>query len=246
MVNKCDVITLARKLLQFLRNQKRRAIDFINWDQWMRKSWSQEGEDRVLFSLLSGRKTGFYVDVGAHHPRKYSNTQLFYEMGWSGINIDAMPGSMREFDKRRPRDINIECGVGFDIDKKLPFLIFKEGLYNTLSSNLSDPRIKDYEDKNLYKVEEIKVKSLSTLFDENIPKGVLIDLLSIDVEGFDLSVLMSNDWSKYRPKFIAVEVYGVDIQELLQNEMHKYLSLKNYFAVAKTENTVIYKCKKND
>ena len=56
--------------------------------------YSQEGEDMILGKIFSGQKHGFYVDVGAHHPLRFSNTYLFYLKGWRGINIDAMPGSM--------------------------------------------------------------------------------------------------------------------------------------------------------
>ena len=82
------------------------------------RSYAQEVEDRVLSSLLfklHGGKhiyDGFYVDVGAHHPYRYSNTCFFYKQGWHGINIDAMPGSMVSFENSRPRDINLESGIG--------------------------------------------------------------------------------------------------------------------------------------
>jgi len=71
-------------------------------------SFAQEGEDRVLYRMFQGRfgRPGFYVDVGAHHPTRFSNTYLFYRMGWRGINLDAMPGSMAAFARARPRDIN--------------------------------------------------------------------------------------------------------------------------------------------
>src|ERR1700733_13651528 len=78
------------------------------------RSHSQEGEDRVLASLLLKAhggilpSSGFYVDVGAHDPFRFSNTYFFYRRGWSGINIDAMPGSMRRFISHRPRDLNLE------------------------------------------------------------------------------------------------------------------------------------------
>ena len=74
-------------------------------------SYSLQGEDMVLKELFADKNQGFYVDVGAHHPFRFSNTYLFYKKGWRGINIDAMPRSMELFDKFRPRDINIECGV---------------------------------------------------------------------------------------------------------------------------------------
>ncbi len=80
---------------------------------YMNPSYSIEGEDRIVRSLFwEKRDTGFYVDVGAHHPFRFSNTYLFYTQGWRGINIDATPGSMRAFKKHRPRDINLEIGIG--------------------------------------------------------------------------------------------------------------------------------------
>src|SRR5690554_6253894 len=76
-----------------------------------RKSYSQEGEDILLEKLFEGKNDGFYVDVGAHHPRRFSNTYLLYRRGWRGINIDAMPGSMAEFRRLRGRDINLEIPI---------------------------------------------------------------------------------------------------------------------------------------
>ncbi len=66
-------------------------------------SFSQEGEDMLLRSIFVDKSTGFYVDVGAYHPQRFSNTNHFYLAGWRGINIDAMPGSMEPFHQFRPR-----------------------------------------------------------------------------------------------------------------------------------------------
>src|SRR5829696_7661265 len=80
-------------------------------DAYSRKSYSQEGEDLILERIFLEQKKGFYVDVGAHHPKRFSNTFLFYKLGWFGINIDAMPGSMSAFESARPRDINLEVAI---------------------------------------------------------------------------------------------------------------------------------------
>jgi hypothetical protein len=73
------------------------------------RSYSQEGEDRVLAHVLDiGRRDpGFYVDVGAHHPQRFSNTYAFYLAGWRGLNIEPRPGSLSLFQRLRPRDINL-------------------------------------------------------------------------------------------------------------------------------------------
>jgi len=69
------------------------------FDGYALKSYSQEGEDMILRRLFEKQNTGFYVDVGAHHPKRFSNTFFFYKKGWRGINIDAMPNSMSLFNK---------------------------------------------------------------------------------------------------------------------------------------------------
>ena len=98
---------LPRSLYDALRDFKNLYIT-----RFATKSYSQEGEDLLLRRIFEHQKNGFYVDVGAHHPFRFSNTYLLYKCGWRGINIDAMPGSMRLFRRFRARDINIECGVG--------------------------------------------------------------------------------------------------------------------------------------
>ena len=78
-----------------------------------KKSYAQDGEDVALAAFYDTQKgyKGFYVDIGAHHPKRFSNTYFFYKKGWSGINIDAMPGSMHGFRLLRTRDINLEMGI---------------------------------------------------------------------------------------------------------------------------------------
>ncbi|MFH1178148.1 MAG: SAM-dependent methyltransferase, partial [bacterium] len=46
--------------------------------------YSQFGEDIVLEKIFSGKNNGHYVDIGAHHPKRYSNTYLLHKRGWSG------------------------------------------------------------------------------------------------------------------------------------------------------------------
>lgn len=35
---------------------------------------SQEGEDLILRRMFDMQATGFSIDVGAHHPKRFSNT----------------------------------------------------------------------------------------------------------------------------------------------------------------------------
>jgi len=51
--------------------------------------YSQFGEDQILDKLLPEKK-GFFLDIGAGRPIRYSNTYLFYKRGWNGILIDPL------------------------------------------------------------------------------------------------------------------------------------------------------------
>jgi len=76
------------------------------------KYYSQFGEDAVLRVLVnSGERPGFYVDVGAYHPKHLSNTYFFYKKGWRGINIDPNPRSIKLFNLLRPTDINLNVAI---------------------------------------------------------------------------------------------------------------------------------------
>src|SRR5712664_3731103 len=87
----------------------------------------------IAAAYLSSVKNGFFIDIGAHHPKKSSNTYFFYLKGWRGINVDAIPGSMARFRKSRPRDINVETGVARYAGTQT-FYMFDEAAVNTFDS----------------------------------------------------------------------------------------------------------------
>ena len=208
-------------------------------DGWALKSYSQEGEDMVLRRMFEKQKFGFYIDVGAHHPKRFSNTYFFYKQGWCGINIDAMPDSMKAFDKVRPRDTNIEKPI-FDKDQTLTYYAFNEPALNGLSKRLS----KERSGKNGYFIkftQNIETTTLENVLDKSLPKDQEIDFLSIDVEGLDFAVLKSNNFNKYRPKVILIEMLDSEnLIDLESNKIAQYLKNINYSVYVKLINTVIF------
>jgi FkbM family methyltransferase len=211
---------------------------FLSWDPWVNRSWSQEGEDMVLHRIFGSKKTGFYVDIGAHHPMRFSNTHFFYRRGWSGINIDAMPGSMKEFEKYRRRDINLELGVAQQ-QGILDYYVFNEPALNSFSASLSEER--NILENNYYIQKKIKIKTkpLHEILACHL-KGRKIDFLNVDVEGFDLNVLQSNDWSKYRPRFVLAEILGRSMHNINQDKVVQFMREQGYIVYAKQVNTVFF------
>ena len=64
-------------------------------------------EDVLLYRALSTVTHGFYIDVGANDPVEDSVTKLFYDQGWSGINIEPIGRFCEKLKQQRPRDINL-------------------------------------------------------------------------------------------------------------------------------------------
>ncbi len=208
------------------------------WKGYARLSYSQEGEDLILLRYFEGKRRGFYVDVGAHHPLRFSNTHVFYEQGWSGLNIDAMPGSMEPFRKVRPRDINLEVAVAAE-PGELTYFMFEEPAVNTLDPNVSAERVRS--GNKLLKRCSVRAERFATILERHLPAGQAIDFLSIDVEGLDYEVLASNDWSRFRPEMILVECYGSERGELLGGSAAQLLAEHGYEYFAKTVNTVFFR-----
>ena len=214
-------------------------IYFLTNIKYARISFSQEGEDLILSRIFEYKDKGFYIDIGAHHPSRFSNTKILYDKGWHGINIDAMPGSMMPFRIQRKRDINIEAAIS-DIETELDFFIFNEPALNGFDKGLSEERdTKFFYIKDIIK---IKTKTLSQIL-QNINLPLNIDFMTIDVEGLDLKVLKSNDWQKYRPNFIIIEI--LENENFINNEIYQYLITKEYKFYSKLKYTYFFINRKN-
>jgi FkbM family methyltransferase len=210
---------------------------FIN--RYYQKSYAQEGEDLILYRMIYGKiEKGFYIDVGAHHPKRFSNTYFFYRKSWHGINIEPMPGSKRKFDKVRPRDINLEIPISSK-EEELTYYIFNDPALNGFSKDVSLLRNQS-SDYKIIKTVAMKTRTLSSMLNEHLSGGQRINLLSIDVEGLDLEVLKSNDWRSYKPDFIMVEDKEFDIAQPEKSAIFSFLQQMNYQLVAKTLSTSIF------
>lgn len=217
----------------FKSNSKEiKSIDFG------KTSYAQEGED-ILISRILGKDVhhGFYVDVGAHHPFKISNTYYFYEKGWTGLNIDATPGSMFLFNKYRTKDVNIEALIGVG-EEEVDFYEFNWSELNTFSSVTKDrfllnPQIK------LIKTVKMRPKALAQLLEENL-QGSEITFMTIDVEGKDLDVLHSNDWNRYRPKLVLAEDLFQRIEGTINSPLNEFMKSIGYILICKTYNSTFF------
>jgi len=202
-------------------------------------SYSQSGEDMILKIIFSNKQNGVYVDIGAHHPSQYSNTKFFAQRGWTGINIEPMPGTKAIFDAERPNDVNLELLIS-EAEGEVEFYLFDPPLMNTMSKE----QVKENEKFEWCKFKEtvlIPSLPLGRLLDKYLEAGKKIDFMSIDVEGAEMAVLRSNDWEKYAPDVLLVEMIDKPFEELFETELHRFLTQRAYNCFGKNWNTLFYK-----
>ncbi len=206
-------------------------------------SYSQEGEDMILSRFFTGKSQGFYVDVGAHHPQRFSNTYHFYLQGWRGINIDAKPGSMEEFNKVRPNDINLEVPI-YDSHQVLTYYEFNEPALNSFCYEI----IKEQDGLGEYKIisqKKLWTYTLAEILEQYLPGNQEVDFLNVDVEGLDLQVLKSNNWKKYRPKLVLAEDLNASLlSKIDESKIAVFMDQQDYKLYAKSVNTLIFLTKR--
>jgi len=198
--------------------------------------YSQEGEDIILERLLADRAGGFFVDVGAHHAQRFSNTYALYRKGWRGINIDATPGSMASFVALRPEDVNLELAIS-DRTQMLELSVFKEPALNTFDAQLARAYMAAGSERT--GTVQLQAKTLEQVLDTHLPKGRRIDLLSVDVEGEDLAVLQSNNWEKYRPDWVVIEALDTPFSAVAAQPAVAFLIEIGFEPIAKLFNSVV-------
>lgn len=164
-------------------------------------SYSINYEDVILRRLFRGRRDGFFVDVGAQHPVTDNDLFGLYTLGWRGINIEPSPGYFALLKEQRPRDVNLQLVLSDVADAPLAFFEVEGSGLSTCDEEQAAACVAQG-----YSVTRHDVRG-STL--RNVLNSVSvrhIDILKVDVEGLEESVLRGNDWEHYRPSVIVVEV----------------------------------------
>ena len=179
-----------------------------------RKTYSQFGEDLFIESFFKDQKTGKYVDLGAFHPMRLSNTYLLYKKGWSGTNVDLNPIAIDLFNIARKKDKNI-CSLLSDQDNVLKETYFD---HEWSAANSIVP------DNALSFKKKMKTSTFENLINNNF------DFLNIDLEGHDYNVLKTINLNKFHPKLICIEILtdGSNKDSIFEHmKTNNYLFIKN-------------------
>jgi FkbM family methyltransferase len=183
------------------------------------QSYSQFGEDALLWQYFNGKLNGFFVEVGANHPTKFSQTWLLEQQGWNGILVEPLASKCELLRSMRPRSIVAQAAMGAPEQRgRARFSVAEED--DMLSGLELDEHV------SVGSFEDVEVRTLDdVLTDAGHPK---IDLLSIDVEGLELNVLRGFSIERYKPAVLLLE------DHLQRLTVHRHVVSRGYRLVKRT------------
>lgn len=201
-----------------------------------KQSFAVDEIDKKLTRYLS-KKNGFFIEAGANDGINQSNTYYFEKyMGWKGILIEPIPELAEKCRKNRPKSIVENYAlVPFNYKKKsikielLNLMSFVEGALHSKEEEINHIKnacnIQNIQPSSL----EVPVITLTEILDKHNVKE--IDFFSLDVEGFELSVLKGLNFIRYKPKYILIEArYGEELKAYLQS-WYKPLDKLGYYDI---------------
>jgi len=177
----------------------------------------------VLYHLLHDAmkiEAPTYVDIGAADPIESSNTYLVHWNGGHGVLVEPNPMYQERLHQYRPHDTVVQAGVGIDGTPEADYFVIRDNpTWNTFSADDVAFRRKQAKTEIVEKVIRMPLIGVNDLIAKYL--GAAPDLLSIDVEGWDLAILKTLDFRKYGPAVIIAESLPV-------GDIPKFLATKGY------------------
>jgi len=206
----------------------------------LRVHFSQYGEDVILHKLFGSKfANGFYIDVGAHHPFRQSNTAYLWLLGWNGVNVDASKKAIELFRRARPNDQNLWFAV---VDEDTAQSQREIMLFSNKEIDLGatcDPVLA--KERGTTRSESVPCISLSKLInDYGEANGGVINFLNIDIEGFDEKAVESIHYWRYLPEVICIEIYEKNIRNVLGSSACKALESSGYILIERVGLSAIF------
>lgn len=166
----------------------------------------------ILRRFFSGQRSGIFVDVGAARPDYLSISALYRSMGWRVIAIEPNPIFCDLHRERGYEVLQYACG-DHDQDNVDFFVVDSHGAqyangevsyesFSSLGIKDSYAALKDGLDKRRI---QVNLRRLDTILKTHASDIEHIDILSVDVEGWELEVLGGLSIEKYRPRVMVIE-----------------------------------------
>jgi len=189
----------------------------------------------------AGINKGFFVEVGAYNGEDWSNTIGIVEVGWSGIEIEPNPINFAQLQQRFINNNNIKC-INIAIGKQEKAKLYMRHAISTTSEHQNELYKEAQWFNGMEQVIDVDMIGLDKLLmQEKCPLN--FEVLVVDVEGIEMSVLETFSIDLWKPKMCIVEAQenhhmpGFDHEAKAVNE---YFDKFNYEKIYSDEINNIY------
>jgi FkbM family methyltransferase len=178
---------------------------------WVKTSYAQQGEDLIIKNIFDTFKIAqpSYIDVGAYDPVIGSNTYLLYCQGCRGVLVEPNPTYVRKLRSIRSGDVVIAAGIGTtDATEADYYVIRGDGQMNTFSREEAEARKRQKGADAVVEVIKLPLLKLNDVMAQHFKEAPA--LFSVDAEGFDLAIVQTLDFDRWRPKVFCIETAMTD------------------------------------
>ena len=166
--------------------------------------YSQLGQSTVADKILSGRRNGFFIECGGNDGESSSNSLFFeVERNWTGLLIEANPYYHRQLLEKNRNAFVLRACLSTE-PRPMTVQLLPAGFHGGIVGKMHPSHIERIGDN---KKPEVVVNCFPLNSIMEALKVSHVDYLSLDVEGPELEILQTIEWSRLRVDVITVEYY---------------------------------------
>jgi len=208
-----------------------------------RRHYSQIGQSQYVDKLLQRRRNGVFLECGAYDGEELSNS-LFFELhrNWTGILIEANPIRLQSLIRKNRNAFVVRGCLSVTTRPAIVKFTMHPYFAGEISGSVDETVNKSVNsyDRSSHNA-SFKTLSKSTGFPEiyvhcfplmsivNSLNIHHIDYISLDVEGAELAILNTIDWTRLTVDVFTIE-YGAKLHKL--NELRTFFKKTGHYKEA--------------
>ena len=162
----------------------------------------------ILNNIFPHKKDGLFIEIGANDGKTGSFTYNLSEIGWHGFNFEPIPRLYQLCCDNHKHHTNVknynialgECEGEVNIIDADTLSTIDTDVINIYSNT---PQVKNHFN-NTNSRHNVKMNTLNNILQENDIAN--IDMLVLDVEGYEENVLKGFSIEKYNPSIFIIEI----------------------------------------
>jgi hypothetical protein len=218
--------------------------------------YSQLGEQMVILNILERLDRNaineVYLDIGAFHPFRLSNTYQLYLDGWRGVIVEPNPHKTALFRSIRPRDVCLTKAVipdAWDLEEVEMVASGPKDACESINPGLNkNAHLDQSTATHKYTAKTIRISEVLQYCSDKLG---LPALLSIDIEGLEGELTVGVDFRKYPVAILCIEHFlrefteSLSILDYRSSAMVSYLEKCGYELVSVCGISLIFANKKS-